>query len=99
LYVSGLSDEKAADLAKVIHRLAESSLKRGSSGGTVSLWSQPDAVVCEVADDAVVSDPLLGRRLPFAPDHDALWLANQMCDLVQLRSGENGTTVRVHTWK
>jgi anti-sigma regulatory factor (Ser/Thr protein kinase) len=27
-----------------------------------------------------------------------LWLANQLCDLVQIRSGENGTVVRLLTW-
>lgn len=98
-YVAGLSVERAADLAHVVQRLAVSSLHRGSSGGTVSVWGQPDAVVCEVADDAVVQDPLLGRRVPFEEDHDALWVANQLCDLVQLRSTETGTAVRVHTWK
>jgi len=82
-----------------VHRLAASSVRRGSSGGTVRLWDQPDAVVCEVADDTVVHDLLLGRRIPFEEEHDALWVANQLCDLVQLRSTEAGTAVRVHTWK
>lgn len=98
-YVSGLSDEKAADLADVVHRLAVSSLHRGSDGGTVRVWVQPDAVVAEVVDDTRVDDPLLGRRVPFEEDHDALWLANQLCDLVQLRSTSTGTAVRVHAWK
>ena len=56
-------------------------------------------MVCEVADDTVVDDPLTGRRVPFEEDHDALWVANQLCDLVQLRSTEDGTSVRVHSWK
>jgi len=98
-YVSGLPDDKADDLADVVHRLAVSSLRRGSSGGTVRVWNQPDAVVAEVVDDTRVDDPLLGRRVPLEEDHDALWLANQICDLVQLRSTDTGTAVRVHTWK
>jgi hypothetical protein len=98
-YVAGLPAERAADLADVVHRLAASSLHRGSHGGTVRLWDQPDAVVCEVADDTVVEDLLLGRRVPLEEDHDALWLANQLCDLVQLRSTASGTAVRVHLWK
>jgi hypothetical protein len=99
-YVAGLSVERAADLAHVVQRLAGSSLHRGSSGGTVRIWNQTDAVVCEVADDTVVDDLLLGRRIPFEEeDHDALWVANQLCDLVQLRSTDAGTAVRVHTWK
>jgi hypothetical protein len=98
-YVAGLAEERAADLAEVVHRLAVSSIHRGSSGGTVRLWNQPDAVVGEVVDDTVVEDLLLGRRVPFEEDHDALWVANQLCDLVQLRSTDAGTAVRVHTWK
>jgi hypothetical protein len=54
--------------------------------------------VCEVADDTVVSDPLQGRRLPDQDDHDALWHANQVCDLVQLRSTAHSTAVRLHRW-
>ena len=98
-YVAGLANDKAADLAEVVQRLARSSLHRGSSGGTVQIWDQPDALVCEVADDLPVDDLLIGRRLPAEDDHDALWVANQLCDLVQLRSTEAGTAVRVHTWK
>jgi hypothetical protein len=59
----------------------------------------PHALVCEVADDTVVDDVLHGRREPFKDDHDGLWLANQLCDLVQMRSTAAGTTVRVHTWR
>ena len=98
LYVAGVPQAESAALAAVLGRLAQSSLHRGSHGGTVRIWRQPDAVVCEVADDTVVSDPLLGRRMPDQQDHDALWHANQLCDLVQLRSTANGTAVRLHHW-
>jgi hypothetical protein len=64
----------------------------------VTIWSQPDSVVCEVADDIPVNDPLTGRRAPSEEAHDALWVANQLCDLVQLRSTPDGTAVRVHAW-
>lgn len=98
LSVLGLPENEAAALAAVVQRLAESSVHRGSGGGVLRIWHQQDAVICEVADDTVVSDPLMGRRLPRHEDHDALWLANQVCDLVQLRSTESGTAVRVHHW-
>jgi hypothetical protein len=97
-YVAGLAPGRAADLAHVVERLAASSLHRGSGGGTVTIWQQRGAVVCEVADDLPVDDPLLGRRAPTGEDHDALWVANQLCDLVQLRSASRGTAVRVHAW-
>jgi hypothetical protein len=97
-YVGGLTVARAADLAQVVQRLAAGSLHRGSGGGTVTIWRQPHGVVCEVADDFPVDDPLLGRRAPSEDDHDALWVANQLCDLVQLRSTTRGTAVRLHAW-
>jgi len=96
LYVAGLEADKASDLAVVIRRLALSSLHRGARQGVVRIWDQPKSMVCEVADDVSVEDPLLGRRAPLAEDYDGLWLANQLCDLVQVRAFIGGGTVRLH---
>ena len=55
-------------------------------------------LVCEIADRGRITDPLIGRRRPDG-SHDGgrgLWLANRLCDLVQVRSGEQGTVVRLH---
>jgi hypothetical protein len=43
---------------------------------------------------------LAGRVRPRGaePDPRGLWLANQMCDLVQIRSTPKGSTVRIVTW-
>ena len=44
-----------------------------------------------------LEDPLVGRARPTpTQDHGrGLWLVHQLCDLVQLRSGEAGTVARV----
>ncbi len=99
LYVAGLPAVKASQLAEATHRLALSSLHRGASEGTIRIWNAPDAYICEVSDETVVEDLLHGRRLPLGDDHDGLWQANQLCDLVQMRSTPSGTTVRVHAWR
>jgi hypothetical protein len=61
------------------------------------LWEQDDRLVCEVQDAGRVEDPLVGRRPPSlgAVGGRGVWLAHQLCDLVQLRSGPAGTTVRL----
>jgi hypothetical protein len=56
-------------------------------------------MICDVSDDTVIEDFLIGRRSQQADASDGLWQANQRCDLVQVRSAESGTTVRVHIWK
>ena len=48
-------------------------------------------------DDGRIEDPLVGRERP-RPDQAngrGLWIANQLCDLVQVRSGHDGTEVRL----
>ena len=99
LYVAGLPTGAAGDLAAATQQLALNSLQRGAAEVTVQMWSQPHALICEVVDDTVVDDLMLGRRVPVDDEHDGLWRANQLCDLVQMRSSSAGTTVRLHAWK
>jgi hypothetical protein len=56
-------------------------------------------VICEVTDRTPIDDLLLGRRMPLDHKNDGLWHANQICDLIQMRSSATGTHVRVHNWK
>jgi hypothetical protein len=99
LHVAGLEPERAALLASTVQRLAVSALSRGAAEGTLRIWNQPHAVICDVVDEVTVSDLLHGRRPPFGDDHDGLWRANHESDLVQLRSTPAGTTVRVHAFR
>ncbi len=99
LYVAGLPIGAAGDLAAATQQLALNSLQREAAEVTVQMWSQPHALICEVVDDTVIDHVLLGRRAPVDDEHAGLWDANQLCDLVQMRSSPAGTTVRVHAWK
>ncbi|GAA2096767.1 sensor histidine kinase [Microlunatus panaciterrae] len=94
----GVPAHQAASLAVAVRELAANSLQRGGAEGVVRFWHANHAVIFEVHDDARVSDPLAGRRWPSADQRKGLWLANETCDLVQLRSTPTGTTVRVHHW-
>ena len=97
LYLAGLPIERAGQIAIAVKRLARDSLRRGSSSTTIRIWNDPDALTCEVADDITVTDPLLGRSV-HANEHQGLWEANQVCDLVQLRSTPTRTIIRILTW-
>jgi hypothetical protein len=98
LYVAGLPVDRAGQIAIAVKRLARDSLRRGSPSAIIRIWSEPDALICEVTDDLPVTDPLLGRSVP-ANEHEGLWEANQVCDLVQLRSTPTRTIVRIISWK
>ncbi len=57
-------------------------------------------LVCEVRDRGRLIDPLVGRTKP--PDSSeggrGVWLANHLCDLVQIQSNDQGTTIRLLSW-
>jgi hypothetical protein len=64
------------------------------------VWREPNALVCEVSDHGFLGDPLVGRRDPDEGDDAdrAVWLANEVCDLTQVRSTSEGTTFRIFSW-
>jgi len=95
---AGLTDARAADLVLAVSEVAANTLRHARSPGTLSIWRDDDEIVCEIHDEGTITDPLAGRRRP-APDAaggHGLWLVHQLCDLVELRSDSNGTTVRMH---
>ncbi|HKH56079.1 MAG TPA: MEDS domain-containing protein [Propionibacteriaceae bacterium] len=98
-YAAGLGSDKISDLASTVRRLGAASLSRGATQGRLRIWHSPQALVCEVSDDTVIDDVLVGRRSMHADGPDGLWQANELCDLVQVRSGPAGTAVRLYIWK
>jgi alkanesulfonate monooxygenase SsuD/methylene tetrahydromethanopterin reductase-like flavin-dependent oxidoreductase (luciferase family) len=58
------------------------------------------ALTCEVRDSGLFNRPLVDRERPAAgaAGPRGLWLANQLCDLVQIRTFATGTAVRLHMW-
>lgn len=86
------------ELLVAITELATNSIFYGGGGGMLRVWREGQTVICEVEDAGHVDDPLAGRRKPAPrePSGRGLWIVNQICDLVQLRSNGRGTVVRVH---
>jgi anti-sigma regulatory factor (Ser/Thr protein kinase) len=94
---AGVGAMRTEDFLVAVHELASNSIRHGGGDGVLRVWSEPDAVVCEVRDGGRITDPLVGRVAPGGQRIGGwgLWLANQLCDLVQVRTGADGTTVRV----
>jgi anti-sigma regulatory factor (Ser/Thr protein kinase) len=97
---AGVARDKADDLVLAAHELATNSVVHGGGGGVLRAWAEPDAFVVEVSDHGVIEDPLVGRDLlhELAEHGRGIWMANQLCDLVQVRSGRTGTAVRLFAW-
>jgi len=97
---AGLAPARIGDLVLAVDEIATNSLRHGGGRGTLRIWRDAAAVVCEVRDAGRIQDPMVGRERP-PPDRDGgrgLWLANQLCDLVQLRSFPTGAVVRLHLY-
>jgi anti-sigma regulatory factor (Ser/Thr protein kinase) len=93
----GLARARAEDLVLAVHELATNSVRHGGGHGTCRLWREGTSLVCEVSDRGWITDPLAGRRRPPVdqPGGRGLWLVNQLCDVVEVRSSPGGTVVRV----
>jgi anti-sigma regulatory factor (Ser/Thr protein kinase) len=94
----GLRNEQASDLLLAFNEIATNTVVHGRGDGSVRVWSRNGAVVCEIRDAGSMSSPLADRArpAPHATGGRGLWIANQLCDLVQLRTSGIGTVVRLH---
>ena len=94
----GLAGVPASDFVSAVNEIATNSVRHGGGAGHLRLWSEDRTLVCEVADRGTIDDPLVGRRRPDPrrPGGFGHWIANQLCDLVQVRSSARGTVVRLH---
>lgn len=95
---AGLPAARASDLVIAVSEVAANTLRHTAFHGMLTIWHDEAEVVCEIHDKGVMADPLAGLRPP-APDADGghgLWLVRQVCDDVELSSGSDGTTVRMH---
>ena len=94
---AGLREERAANLALAASEIAANTLQHTSAGGTMHIWHTGEEILCQIRDQGWITDPLAGRtRRPPDERGHGLWVVNQVCDLVELRTGPAGTTFRLH---
>jgi anti-sigma regulatory factor (Ser/Thr protein kinase) len=95
---AGLPQRRVEDLVLAVSELAGNSVRHAGGEGVVRVWLEPGTLVCEVADAGRILDPLAGRRRPEPGQLGGygLWLANQLCELVQVRTFAGGGVVRAH---
>ena len=94
----GLGRARAADLVLAVDELATNTLRYTRGEGVVRVWREDATLLVEVADEGHIADPLAGRDCPPPTELGGrgLYVVNQLCDLVQLRSSPEGSVVRLH---
>lgn len=95
---AGLAEARTSDLVLAVSEVAANTLRHTPAGGVLHVWCTADEMVCQTHDRGWITDPLAGRRRPPVdrPGGQGLWVVNQICDLVEMRTGPTGTTVRMH---
>ena len=94
---AGMESRRNEDLVLAVCEVATNSIQHGGGGGRLYIWDEDGELVCAIRDSGLIHDPLVGRERPL-PNQDrgrGLWIANQLCDLVQIRSNETGTDIRL----
>jgi anti-sigma regulatory factor (Ser/Thr protein kinase) len=95
---AGLSETRTKDLVLAVNEVATNSIRHGGGDGILRIWQDDRALISEVRDDGGIEQPMAGRERPVKGQlgGHGLWLVNQVCDLVQVRSFADGGAVRMH---
>lgn len=93
----GVPSLDVAALVVAASELAANSVAHGGGAGILRIWTEPGKLSIEIQDGGWIVDPLVGRLRPTMTQEGGrgLWMVNQLCDLLQIRSGEDGTVVRL----
>jgi anti-sigma regulatory factor (Ser/Thr protein kinase) len=95
---AGVTGTRRDDFVLAVDEVATNSVRHAGGRGVLRGWTDGDMAVCEVSDGGRIDRPLVGRERPDVTGAGGrgLWLANQLCDLVQIRTFPAGNVVRVH---
>lgn len=94
---AGMAEDRVVDFVLAASEVGTNSVAHGGGRGRARLWREDGALVLEVSDRGRFS------RLPIPetrPDPRqergrGLWIVDQLCDSVRIRSGSGGTSVRL----
>lgn len=96
--IVGCRAELVKDLVLAVDEAATNTVRHGAGRGRFAGWVDGRTLVCEIRDGGRITDPLVGLRPPTPRQFGGrgLWIANRVCDLVQVRSTSEGAVVRLH---
>ena len=96
---AGLSGQRLDDFVVAVNELLTNAVRHGGGTGRVDLWCADGEVVCEVVDrGAGLPEPRPEHPVRPSPDQPGgwgLWLAAELTDALTVKTGEDGTTVRI----
>jgi len=94
----GMAADQITNLVIAAGEITANTLAHTGAGGRFWVWHTGAEIICQVQDQGWITDPLAGRqrRSPEDTGH-GLWVVNQVCDLVEIRTSQMaGTIIRLH---
>jgi anti-sigma regulatory factor (Ser/Thr protein kinase) len=94
----GMAADRITNLVIAAGEITANTLRHTSAGGTFWVWHTGEEIICQVQDQGWITDPLAGRQRHSPEDSGhGLWVVNQVCDLVEIRTSQAaGTIIRLH---
>ena len=94
---AGFDRTQECDMVFVTNEIATNTLRHGGGEGVFRIWDDGNALVSETNDTGRIVHAMVGRERPGGSESGGLglWIANQLCDLVQIRTFDDGSVVRL----
>lgn len=92
----GLHPDRVERLTVALSEVATNAVLHGGGSATISISGRGDVLAVEIRDRGSGAPPTV--RAPVPPTElsgRGLWLADQLCDQVDIRASDTGTTVRL----
>jgi anti-sigma regulatory factor (Ser/Thr protein kinase) len=95
--LAGLHPDRVARLTLAVNEIATNAIQHGGGEAGVTIRVEDAKVVIEVQDGGpgIPAGVTASLPEPEATHGRGLWLANQLCDEVHLRTGRGGTLIRL----
>lgn len=94
---TGLSPDRMDRLTVAVSEVATNAVVHGGGAASIRITGGPGELVVEVWDGGGGQAPRLvaAPAPPSQPNGRGLWLVSQLCDGVDIRASQAGTTVRL----
>ncbi|MEV0408010.1 ATP-binding protein [Actinoallomurus sp. NPDC050550] len=86
------------DLVIAVNEIATNAVRHGSPHAELSMWTEDGSVIAEIHDSGTWTPADAPGGTPPPPEAEGgmgIWVARQICSAVNIRTGINGTVVRL----
>ena len=93
----GTAPERVADLVLAVNEVGSNSIEHGPGHGRLRIWATAEGLTAEVADPGTAQLSFPGMVAPATTGvrGRGLWLASELCDVMQVWSDTQGTIIRL----